>query len=72
MKIKTRVRQLPNGKWVGELKVGFFGEWKAVDRTCNRQFAWECGDKYYHYCQVTSEKEAQINLKEHLSGRYGL
>lgn len=55
--MKTRVRQLANGKWVAEAKKGFFGSWKVIDKE-NLMRAYPAN--YLEYSNTRAEALALI------------
>lgn len=56
-----RVRQLIDGRWIGEVDDGFwfFSEWKAVDSS---GYCRSSGSAFYIDCICDTEEEAKRNL----------
>ena len=71
MRLKTRTRQLANGKWIGEVQIGWLGRWEAVDAV-SLNYTWLPGDRWFFYCQVEAEGDAKQAIAEHISLRYGI
>lgn len=67
MKIKTRTRQLCNGKWVGEVKAGWIGKWRAIDCTYSESVARSPGNEYYARCFYKEQLGAETAIVQHLS-----
>lgn len=67
MRIKTRTRQLCNGEWVGEVKIGWLRRWRAVRKWGGHYYSILPGDTYYADCFVETEVEATESILAHLA-----
>lgn len=64
--MKHRIRQLPNGKFVGEIHVN--GDWKGCDAKHPR-YCWPIGYSEYKDCLVDTYEKAEQVLQEVASTR---
>ena len=63
---RYRVRKLADGRWVPEMKVGYwpFKVWVGCEKTSKLSLTWRPGSRHYHNCVVKTFEEAVSILSE--------
>lgn len=61
--MRTRIRQLSNGKYVAEVWSLFYW-WRGIDALFPR-FAWPKGDTYYPSCWCDTRDDAMEAIKKY-------
>lgn len=68
-RLRHRIRQLADGRWVAEVRPWHQPFWLAVDAV-QPVFAWGPGNAYFSDCLCANAAGAERALRRHLTIRY--
>lgn len=68
-RLRHRVRQLADGRWVAEVRPWYRLRWQAIDAE-TPYYAWRPGNAFFSDCLCANAAGAERALRRHLTIRY--